>query len=126
MPDRGVLKLTLRDCRHRPAGDPESQVALAGLYEAGLGVPRDDREAADWYRKAAIQGHRIARINLGEAYARGHGVKRDLVRAWYWLGLAAADGSAWARKRQAGLARLMTAGNRRRAAAMLDAAMQAK
>ena len=102
-------------------GDSESQVALAGLYEAGLGAPRDYREAAGWYHKAAVHGHRTARLNLGELYARGRGVRRDVVRAWYWLGLAAADGSAWARGRQAELALLMTAKQRRRAETMLAA-----
>ena len=103
--DAGNYAIAFAEWRRLVArGDSESQVALAGLYEAGLGGPRDYREAARWYHKAAVHGHRIARLNLGELYARGQGVQRDLVHAWYWFGLAAADGSAWARGRQAEIA----------------------
>lgn len=125
--DAGDYAVAFTEWRRLAAqGDPESQVALAGLYEAGLGAPRDDRAAARWYRKAAVRGHRIARLNLGAFYAQGRGVGRNLVRAWYWLGLAAADGSVWARDRQAEVARRMTGAERRRAQAMLDAARPAQ
>ena len=89
-------------------GDVDAQVALAGLYEAGLGVRRDDRRAAHWYRTAAERGHVIARLNIGDFYSRGRGVDLDRVKAWYWLDLAAAAGSAWARNRRDEVAALMT------------------
>lgn len=101
-------------------GDIEAQVALAGLYEAGLGVARNYRAAAGWYERAAEGGHAIARLNIGDYYDRGIGVARDRAKAWYWLALAADAGNEWARGRQAELARLMTAGERRRAGAMLE------
>lgn len=81
-------------------GDLDSQVALAGLYEAGLGVPQDYRKAAHWYAVAAKRGHVVARLNLGDLYSRGRGVARDLVEAWYWISLAAAEGNSWARDRR--------------------------
>ena len=125
--DAGDYAVAFTEWRRLAAqGDADSQVALAGLYEAGLGAPRDDRAAARWYRKAALRGHRIARLNLGSLYAQGRGVGRDLVRAWYWLGLAAADGSVWARDRQSGVARRMTAVERRRAREMLESARPAQ
>jgi len=37
-------------------GQAEAQLALASLFEIGLGLPRDDGEAVKWYRRAAAQG----------------------------------------------------------------------
>jgi len=34
------------------------------MYEKGDGVPRDHKEAAKWYRKAAGQGNENAKTNL--------------------------------------------------------------
>lgn len=99
-------------------GDVEAQVALAGLYEAGLGVRRDDRRAAHWYRTAAERGHVIARLNIGDFYSRGRGVDLDRVKAWHWLDLAAAAGSVWARDRRDVVATRMTANQLRQAKAM--------
>ncbi|MEE9139264.1 MAG: tetratricopeptide repeat protein [Alphaproteobacteria bacterium] len=82
------------------AGDADAQVALAGLYRSGLGVPQDGSRAADWYRRAAEQGHGIAQLNLGEMYLTGRGVRRDRIQAYLWLSLAAAQGYAWAAERK--------------------------
>lgn len=117
--DAGDYAAALAEWRRLAAhGDAEAQVAVAGMYEAGLGPPRDYEAAARWYLEAARRGHTIARLNLGEMYAQGRGVPRDLVRSWYWLGLAAADGNAWARGRRAEIARAMSAAEWRRAHAM--------
>ena len=78
------------------AGDADAQVALAGMYLAGVGVPRDFKVAARWYKAAADQGHVQAQLNLGELYAIGKGLPRDPVQAMKWLGLAAATGHSWA------------------------------
>ncbi len=99
-------------------GDAAAQVALAGLYEAGLGVPRDDRRAAHWYRTAAVRGHVIAQLNIGDFYSRGRGVDLDRVKAWYWLDLAASGGSVWARDRRDAVADRMTEYQIRQAQAM--------
>jgi TPR repeat protein len=37
-------------------GNAAAQKGLGELYEFGLGVPKDEAEAAVWYRKAAEQG----------------------------------------------------------------------
>ena len=34
----------------------EEQVKLAGYYQIGYGVPRDDKKAEYWFTKAAEQG----------------------------------------------------------------------
>lgn len=82
------------------AGAGQAQVAIAGLYQFGEGVSRDDREAARWYRRAARLGNADAQQTLGEFYAEGRGVPKDLVTAHMWLGRAAAQGSTWAERRR--------------------------
>lgn len=91
------------------AGDAEAQVALAGLYQDGLGVTRSLGSAIDWYRKAAAAGHPVAQLNLGDLYARGAGVPTDLVEAYVWLRLAARQGRDWARDRGAAVAERLNA-----------------
>lgn len=45
-------------------GDIEAQYKLGSSYENGEGVDKDFIKAADWYRKAAKQNHKQARISL--------------------------------------------------------------
>lgn len=107
--DAGRYRVAYSEWLHlAEQGDAAAQVALAGLYEEGLGVPRDDRRAAHWYRIAANNGHVIAQLNIGDFYSRGRGVARDRIKAWYWLDRAASAGSAWARTRRDGVAARMT------------------
>ena len=103
------------------AGDPEAQVALAGLYLSGTGVARDPVEAARWYRLAAQRGDPVAQLNLGDLYARGLGVGRDLVQAYLWLSLSAAQGRRWPEARRAEIARLMSPGDIVRAEDLVEA-----
>src|ERR1700761_3296710 len=42
------------------AGNAKAMTLLGELYANGLGVPRDDKKAADWYRLAAARGDRNA------------------------------------------------------------------
>jgi hypothetical protein len=73
-------------------GDAEAQSRLGELYAKGIGVGRDYREAAKWYRKAAEQGHTQAQYELGRLYAQGLGVARDYSEAAKWYRLAAEKG----------------------------------
>ena len=91
------------------AGDPEAQVALAGLYLTGTGVAADPGEAARWFHLAAAQGNPVAQLNLGDLYSRGLGVPRDFVKAYVWLSLAAAQGRNWPEMRRKEIAVLMSA-----------------
>ena len=102
------------------AGNPDAQVALAGLYAGGVGVARNFATAAVWFRRAARQGDAIAQLNLGELYANGRGVGRDPVAAWVWLGLAARAGNGWARDRRDAIAKNLTPAMRRDAQRRLD------
>jgi hypothetical protein len=75
-------------------GDAEAQTALAERYRTGEGVPKNDAEAAKWYRKAAEQGVPEAQANLGRMQANGQGVPRNYGEAVEWYQKAADQGNA--------------------------------
>lgn len=91
------------------AGETRAQISVAELYAEGLGVRRDLRAAADWYRRAARRGDAVAQLNLGDDYATGRGVTRDPIAAYLWLDLAARQGRGWAAGRRDDIARTMSA-----------------
>lgn len=74
------------------AGNAAAQRNIGQLYRLGLGVPKDLKVAANWYRLAADQGLSRAQANLGVMYLRGEGVERDPVRAASWFAKAAEQG----------------------------------
>ena len=74
------------------AGDEVAQYNLAWMYDSGLGVPQDYKEAAKWYQLAADQGDADAQINLGFMYKNGEGVPQDYKEAVKWYLLAADQG----------------------------------
>jgi TPR repeat protein len=47
------------------------------MYANGRGVAQDYEEAVRWYRLAAKQGDALAQTQLGEAYAKGWGLRED-------------------------------------------------
>src|SRR5438552_14984285 len=51
--------------------DAAAQFALGEKYATGDGLPKDDAQAVQWWRRAAEQGHVDAELRLGEAYADG-------------------------------------------------------
>ena len=64
------------------------------MYDNGEGVPKDDREAVKWFRRAAGQGFADAQFNLGLMYANGEGVPEDDREAVKWYRRAAEQGHA--------------------------------
>ena len=48
-------------------------------------------EAFKLYSQAAQKGHALAQYNLGLMYLAGNGIPKDLVKAYMWLSLAAAQ-----------------------------------
>ena len=58
-------------------GHSAAQFNLAMMYERGLGVAQDDRQAAVWYAKVAEQGEAKAQFILGRMYDRGLGVEQN-------------------------------------------------
>ena len=89
---KGDYPGALSACR-APAeqGNASCENLLGVLYSRGRGVPKNEAEAANWFRKAAEQGHPQACFNLGRAYQLGHGVKASDEEALKWYGKAAAQ-----------------------------------
>lgn len=65
---------------------------MGHLYEDGRGVEQNDKEAVEWYRKAAEQGYAPAQFALGCLYEDGHGVEQNEGEAIKWYRKAAAQG----------------------------------
>jgi eukaryotic-like serine/threonine-protein kinase len=67
-------------------GDPAAQNTLGVKYAQGEdGLPRDDRKAVEWYKKAAAQGFAKAESNLGDMYFSGRGgLEKNYVDAISW------------------------------------------
>ncbi len=67
-------------------GDPAAENALGVKYAQGAdGLPRDDTQAVEWYRKAAIQNYAGAETNLGDMYLSGRGgLDRNALEALSW------------------------------------------
>lgn len=81
-------------------GYPDAQLMLAMRYREGRGVLKNYSEAIDWATKAANQGHAESQFNLGDWLLNTEGLKRDKVKAYMWLNLAAVkdyQGAAGAR-----------------------------
>ena len=70
-------------------GDASCQNLMGILFSEGRGVPKNDSEAARWFRKAADQGHGHACFNLGRAYQFGDGVQQSNQEAARWYRRAA-------------------------------------
>jgi TPR repeat protein len=77
-------------------GHVDSQFNVALMYERGIGVGKDEKEAAVWYGKAASQGSAAAQFNLGVLYENGRGAKIDFVKANEWYRKASVQGDALA------------------------------
>ena len=78
------------------AGHADSQFNLALMYEQGIGVGKDEKEAVVWYGKSAAQGNAAAQFNLGVLYENGRGTKADFATANEWYRKASAQGDALA------------------------------
>lgn len=82
---QGADDKALADLRAKAeSGDYEAQRHLGTRYAKGEGVPKDEVEAAKWYRKAADQNRPAAQKALAYCYADGTGVTKDEVEAYKW------------------------------------------
>ena len=59
----------------------------------GLGVDKNETEAAMWYRKAADQGDKTAQTFLGWMFNNGIGVDKNECEAVKWYRKASDQGS---------------------------------
>lgn len=73
-------------------GNATSQYYLGTMYYIGQGAPKNDLEAAKWFRLAAEQGLANAQHNLGVMYDNGEGVPENDLKAVEWFRLAAQQG----------------------------------
>ncbi|AXI45657.1 sel1 repeat family protein [Sulfitobacter sp. SK012] len=75
------------------SGNADAEELIGVMYAMGLGVPRDDRRAFEWYLRASLKGHPGAQSGIGWYYEVGRGIEAvDLVRAYMWYTLSAAGG----------------------------------
>lgn len=69
--------------------DPISMTLVGELYANGLGVPRDDKKAAEWYRLAAARGNADAMFALAMFRLEGRDGPRNREKSAKWLAAAA-------------------------------------
>jgi TPR repeat protein len=78
------------------AGHADSQFNVALMYEQGIGVQKNEKEAVVWYGKAAAQGNMAAQYNLGVLYENGRGTPVEFAKANEWYRKASVQGDALA------------------------------
>ena len=66
-------------------GDSVAQNYLGLSYNYGEGVPKHEKEAFKWYKKAAEQGNAKAQYNLGFCYYHGEGTPKNYREAVKWF-----------------------------------------
>jgi TPR repeat protein len=73
----------------------KAQYELGEMYREGNGAPAgvNHAEAAKWYLLAAERGNGSAQARIGDMLYSGTGTPQDLVKAYEWLNLAAAQSS---------------------------------
>ena len=79
-------------------GNAEAQLTLGLMYETGMGVKTDPKEAFSWYEKSAKQGYDMGQLALGDCYRRGVGVEVNKDEAKKWLQKAADQGNEQAKQ----------------------------
>ena len=67
---------------------------LAGVFEYGLGLPKNLATAIEWYQRAAELGHAGAMSHLGQLSENGLGTPQDFAKARQWYEKAATLGNA--------------------------------
>ena len=80
--------------RSADQGNANAQLALAKMYEHGLGVPQFHQQATDLYLKAAEQGLVEAQYRLACMCLHGLGIAEDVQQALLWFRKAADAGHA--------------------------------
>ena len=73
-------------------GDADSQFNVALMYEQGIGITKDEKEAVVWYGKSAAQDNSAAQFNLGVLYENGRGTAVNFAKANEWYRKASVQG----------------------------------
>jgi hypothetical protein len=95
IPAAPAIETATLDQLHQLAdkGDPAAEYALGIRFATGDGMKQDDKQAADWFIKAAENGNVKAQATLGTRYWAGNrGVPPSLTQAYFWTVLARAAG----------------------------------
>jgi TPR repeat protein len=109
-----VVQLSNGQIHRRPCATDEKDGAriafsLGVLYEAGeAGFVQDDRQAAEWYRRASDRNVADAQTRLAYLYAAGRGVERNQIEAARLFRRAAEQGDGIA---QANLGAIYASGS---------------
>jgi TPR repeat protein len=74
-----------------------AQHILGGMYEKGDGTPRNYKQSAYWYLRAASQGHVVAQYDVGRMYYGGIGFPQDKAVAYFWWLMAAGKSPQFAK-----------------------------
>ena len=61
--------------------DSQAQNNLGIIYDEGIGVPEDHKEALKWFSLSAEQNDPDGLCNLAEMYRSGRGVKTNVHKA---------------------------------------------
>jgi len=67
---------------------------LGGVFEYGIGLPKNLATALVWYERAAELGHAAAMTHLGELSEDGLDIPQDFANARHWYEQSAALGNA--------------------------------
>lgn len=79
---RGDLVVSLRLWRNAAEqGYAPAQARMGDMLDKA----EEDEDAVEWYRKAAAQGNSAGEDGLGQMYAKGEGVKKDLEQALTYI-----------------------------------------
>jgi uncharacterized protein len=90
-------------------GHAAAQYQVALMHKMGLGVPKSEKEARKWSRLAAKQGNTQAQLLLGSLYYAKEGSESpELVKAYMWYEVAAAQGDSEAKKEVATIGKELT------------------
>ena len=76
------------------AGDAASQTLIAEIYDKGLGIPRDGKEAAAWYGIAARSGDAQAQFAYAMKLLTGRDIEKNPQEARVFMEKAADAGIA--------------------------------
>lgn len=103
------------------SGNADAEELIGVMYALGLGVPKDDVRAFEWYLRSSMKGHPGAQSGIGWYYEVGRGLPApDKVRAYLWYALSAIGGDVDAPDSLASLEQRMTKDEIAKAQALVD------
>ena len=94
----------LRDCARAKGfieasanlGNVDAMYFLASELAQGEELPRNEKKAFYWYRRAGKKGHAEAQYNLAIMFLEGDGITKDLDKFMYWIRKSAVNGETLA------------------------------